>query len=974
MKSSWNKGSEWHRWDPHLHTPGTLFNDQFNNDWDGLLTAIEKAAPAAEALGITDYCVLNGYKEFRKRWESGRAQNVRMIFPNVEFRLSVETEKKKGVNLHLLFSPDDVDHVTKIERALAHLTFNFKGTTYRCVPDDLVSLGRAFDSSLTDQEAALREGAKQFKVIFDHIKKMFDEDAWAAENCLVAVVTHEEDGTGGLRKDAAFEALQEEIQALAQIVFSANPADREFWLGRKPGFDREFIERKYGGLKPCLHGSDAHEVAKVLKPDLNRFCWIRAELSFTGLKQTLVEPDLRVAIGEQAPPGPAASERIQSLSVTGAPWLGTTTAEFNDGLVAIIGPKGSGKTALADMVAYVAGASIEDDSSFLLKAKEYLAKSSAQLTWGDGAKSDAQYLVHAGPATFPTSVRYLSQQFVDRLCSSDNLGYELLVEIEAVVFEAIPKEDRLSATDFSELRGIRLEQIMRSRAAHLETIQQLTTTIAKEDENKAKVPLQEKRLKELEAKITKEEKDLADLLPKEKKDETERLAKVQAAREAKTSALQQLRLRMTRLQELQQEYARLRASWRKDLEKLQDQYKTCGLTPAEWGVLTPRFESDSNQAAVFAAATSRVEDLVRITTKGTATSAAEADLSKWSLKDLQELENTLTQAIGVEKDRARKHAELTRRLAGTKQERDKLEQELGELRGAEARKKKAVGERRQVYASVFETFVDEQAVLDQLYAPLKAQLAAEGSGEKTLEFYVRRRIDIDSWVKRGESLLDLRKAGAFRGHGTLEKAAADQLIPAWRTGGAADVATAMEGFIAAYMQELMTAKLPDVPLQDLGRWLFSTGHVNLEYGIKYDGVDVSRLSPGMRGIVLLILYLAIDQWDTRPLLVDQPEENLDPHSVYEELMKYFRSAKRRRQVILVTHNPNLVVNADADQVIIATAERHDPSSLPSISYLSGGLEDKTIRSEVCRILEGGDRAFRDRERRYSIHRNLRRPA
>ena len=293
------------------------------------------------------------------------------------------------------------------------------------------------------------------------------------------------------------------------------------------------------------------------------------------------------------------------------------------------------------------------------------------------------------------------------------------------------------------------------------------------------------------------------------------------------------------------------------------------------------------------------------------------------------------------------------------------------LRDAETRRKKAVEGRRKVYSSVFETFVEEQSILEELYAPLKAQLAAESGVEKSLEFYVRRRIDTESWVRVGEGLLDLRTAGGFRGHGALAKAAEERLVPAWKTGGAADVASAMDQFIGTHMRDLMAAKLPGVPLQDLGRWLFSTDHVNLEYGIKYDGVDITRLSPGLRGIVLLMLYLAVDQWDTRPLLIDQPEENLDPYSVYEELVKYFRTAKRRRQVILVTHNPNLVVNADADQVIIASSERTDPNYLPRISYSSGGLEDKTTRSEVCRILEGGERAFLERERRYAIPRNPR---
>lgn len=272
---------------------------------------------------------------------------------------------------------------------------------------------------------------------------------------------------------------------------------------------------------------------------------------------------------------------------------------------------------------------------------------------------------------------------------------------------------------------------------------------------------------------------------------------------------------------------------------------------------------------------------------------------------------------------------------------------------------------------MFDTLVQEEEVLSELYAPLKAQLAGEADVERRLELHVRRNVDVDAWVAAGEDLLDLRRSGPFQGHGSLLRVVSVGLAPAWRSGGAEEVATAMEDFINQHMGELMKARRADVSLNELGRWLFSTDHVALEYGLRYEGVDLAHLSPGMRGIVLLILYLAIDRWDTRPLLVDQPEENLDPHSVYEELVRYFRTAKRRRQVIIVTHNPNLVVNADADQVIVASAERKDAKSLPTIRYVSGGLEDRQIRADVCRILEGGERAFLDRERRYAIPRDMR---
>jgi DNA repair exonuclease SbcCD ATPase subunit len=84
-----------------------------------------------------------------------------------------------------------------------------------------------------------------------------------------------------------------------------------------------------------------------------------------------------------------------------------------------------------------------------------------------------------------------------------------------------------------------------------------------------------------------------------------------------------------------------------------------------------------------------------------------------------------------------------------------------------------------------------------------------------------------------------------------------------------------------------------------------------------NGVALENLSPGTKGIVLLILYLGMDIGDSRPLIVDQPDENLDNESIYRLLTSYFKSAKKRRQIVLITHNPNLVVNGDSEQIVVA---------------------------------------------------------
>jgi energy-coupling factor transporter ATP-binding protein EcfA2 len=184
----------------------------------------------------------------------------------------------------------------------------------------------------------------------------------------------------------------------------------------------------------------------------------------------------------------------------------------------------------------------------------------------------------------------------------------------------------------------------------------------------------------------------------------------------------------------------------------------------------------------------------------------------------------------------------------------------------------------------------------------------------------------------------------------------------------------MTAFMARYLRDLL-AHAPFAPTQQaefrawskrFAHWLFGTDHITVRYEISYDGVDIRKLSPGTRGIVLLLLYLALDDSDDRPLIIDQPEENLDPKSVFDELVALFVAAKAKRQVIMVTHNANLVINTDADQIIVASAGPHPAGGLPPITYVSGGLESAEIRKAVCDILEGGEAAFRERARRLRV--------
>jgi len=101
--------------------------------------------------------------------------------------------------------------------------------------------------------------------------------------------------------------------------------------------------------------------------------------------------------------------------------------------------------------------------------------------------------------------------------------------------------------------------------------------------------------------------------------------------------------------------------------------------------------------------------------------------------------------------------------------------------------------------------------------------------------------------------------------------------------------------------------------------------------LRWEGKDLAMLSPGERGTLLLVFYLLIEKGEV-PLIIDQPEGNLDNYTVAKVLVECIKMARNRRQVFIVTHNPNLAVVCDADQVIHA---RMDKANGNEISYDTG---------------------------------------
>src|SRR5216683_2244588 len=262
-------GSLWRRWDLHIHTPGTILNDQFG-EWEEYLREIE-AHPDVKALGLTDYMSITNYSKLKASKANGRICNIDLLIPNIEFRIAPPTDRATAINIHLLISPEDPQHETEILNALGRLDWEYNNRRYSCLPDQLMALGRAFDARIRDDAAALKVGVTQFKVDFTRFRDWHGSEPWLRRNSLVAVAAGD-DGLSGFRRDGAWAAHRDEITRFSQILFSGRPGEREFWLGLGSTEDRATLSR-LGGPKPCVHGSDAHEIAKLFRPDGNRFCW-----------------------------------------------------------------------------------------------------------------------------------------------------------------------------------------------------------------------------------------------------------------------------------------------------------------------------------------------------------------------------------------------------------------------------------------------------------------------------------------------------------------------------------------------------------------------------------------------------------------------------------------------------------------------------------------------------------------------------
>ena len=940
--SNFPKGSEWRRWDLHVHTKGTKKNDLFTSlDFDLFCVDMFKRAIAADihAIGITDYFCLENYKKVKdfvnninlissEKLTDEEKSKIKCIFilPNVELRMLPSTDSGKLINIHCLINPEFVDIIER--NYFPEIKFSAGGQQkYPMTKDGFIRLGQSINPTLNEEEA-YKKGHEQFAVTHSNLHELYDQNAEFKKAVLFVVSNNSNDGNSGLQKhydlfeneNGALDSVRNSIYKLSHAIFSSNPRDIKYFSGKSVD-DEKTVLHKCGSLKACIHGSDAHTEEKLFKPDQDRYCWIKSDLTFDGLKQILYEPEGRVRIQQSKPDEKNGYEVIESIELlSDSRDFNSQKIDLNSNLNTIIGGRSSGKSALLAVIADRCGAYpiIGDKAEEVERNyKKYLDTLSPFVTvhWKDG-KSDAAHPIEYFPQGF------LNTRQAEGLESviSPILGDDETLESYKRAFE---NEQREISSDLTN----QLSELFRLKIEMTETQLKITKLGVKEDIEKALTVVKDKfdKLTQVTS-ITHEEKtafeeNLSKLQNTDKKiklfiDDKNQLEIVKGKELINTFMLQQFDTfsteNKTQLIDVFSQIANeAKQKWQSAVEVL---IKDCtGKIDANKSI----FEEIKSNPTFIATQTkfSQTSELSELQKKIQQENARLAEVEKESNAYKNLIENYNAQKISI------------------KNTWDKYWSSI-----------------RDVAHKLKLTMDSQNLITDDLSIFTKVQLKNEYR-EFLAEAFNQQSSEGTSWVGYQYESHEKHCEHVWQ----LFNRALEGNMP-WK---------------GSYKQN------PEKFINDL----LTENWYELKHDVKYGGDSFEQMSAGKKAFVVLKLILDFSK-RTCPILIDQPEDDLDNRAIYSELVTYIKSKKIDRQIILVTHNANVVVNADSELVIVANQQG---SSSPNTSgkkfeYVAGSLElTKTlntsepltlyrqgIREHVCEILEGGGRAFKLREKKYAL--------
>lgn len=1004
------KGSQWRPWDLHVHTPASLVHRyKGDNVWQAFFDDL-RGLPTGYVLGINDYLFVDGYERVQHEHESGGLPNIAAVFPVVEFRLDNLAGTHghlNRINAHVIFS-NDISPATIMGQFTNGLSTKYVldpatgvNTEWEGLPtlEGLTEFGRRIRASTPDSirhtlaRSDLKLGFNNLVLPFAAIQDQLQLSAFRDRSILAVGKTEWQ----SIQWNSKSIAIKKHIVNSSSLIFTAAPDLATYHKGRE--------QLKKAGLKDHLIDcSDAHTFSSSTDKDRigNNMTWINADPTFEGLLHAITEFDDRVFVGELPSKLEETRSRphdhISEVSIRRKPSQQDTEHKYfdinvpiNPGFVAIVGNKGQGKSALLDSIGLASGSRNEPHFTFLSKQRfrnpRHNSAESYEVTvqWENGENSTCG-LDESVSEDLPERVTYLPQHLIDTICTADP-GEEPVerfnAELGKVLFAHVREADRLGARDLGSLIQMRTNELDRRITLMRGELSAINRRIATEE-----AKLLPERRRELEGQLRLARRQLAD---------HEALRPPDPVKPPAVSESAELREISSTMGSLKETRNRTEVA-RKDVQQCLTQVAALSATLAQ---LSDALETlQRNMVGFVETNRPRAKALGLELDKIV---SLEIDLSTIEAKSIQlkEERSTAEKMLDVEVEGSIPFqiVKLDERIATAKAQLEgpskEYTKQVDRLQAwSETRHSLAVGTADRPGEEILESRIAELDKLPGYVANLRSQRLNKVREihaallqsvsvytdlyRPALNFIQQHRLATLAQLEFGVELQQ-RDLGAvfwdifarnvvssFQGRVPGTKLL-DKLI------GSTDFNTedTVVGFVTKVDEALHfdirgPARKPIDPfrairkghtLEKLYDLIFGLEYLRPVYSLKYSGVPIDRLSPGEKGSLLLMFYLLVDRSVT-PLLLDQPDENLDNQTVKELLVPAIKEARQRRQIIVITHNPNVAVVADADQVIVA---RMDDKTF---SYECGAIESTRINRQVVDILEGTWPAFVNRSDKY----------
>lgn len=941
-------GSEWHKWDLHVHTPYSVLNNQFHlrpentNDFDEYVTKLFSSAveKGVCAIGITDYFSIEGYTRIRKDYLGNPEAMKRLfpdedlrnrvhsiaVFPNVELRATNIISVKRGdarvddfLDYHVIFS-DQIDPEIIERNFLNALTFATGN------PDEKLSLNRNNIIAYGKQMRTLNgDGHEPYTAGLENISISFEDATKALSTCsaflgnyLIAIPADET--LPKINWKGRGYTLRRSITRRANVFFSSSEKTREWASG-----GRGWNEEELGAPRPCIVASDAHDFDHLFEPECGKYCWIKADPTFEGLLQVLCEPDDRVAAQKDRPESLDPHKSIESL-VFGDQLFQEDPIVFSDALTCIIGGRSTGKSMLLRNLAWAIAPEYAKKQERRSGSEEFRPAVGVKVTWRDHVPSEQRKII------------YLPQTFLNRTVDdpesedgTSGLIGDVLMQDEAVLesFQILESERNRIRTQ----TNAHIEDYFRTRR----DLDGLRQTIVENGGHELfesaiqKLEIESSELAE-SASATKEELERYGHL-------TERKAEIEA-----------------KIVELENDSSAIASSTSPTLSEPQLRGINLSLTLAPAAADALRSVMNSLETRLSSLWENEARRLVEDLSAQREKIAEELESIE---NDLCTLKPRVEQSVQLSKIMARLSDE--RRLLLEAREREeglqKLQSELDRLRGV------ILSSRLQYH--------------DAYFAYCKSIADLTGSFSSNLSFSADPTWRFSDFTGSVLNNLNSRRFSQFdrvHGHNLSDLSCGDytdELL--------SDIWLSLESAASDGSGLQLKSGISE---EDFVRSLFSDWY-NVHYIVTSDGDQLAHMSPGKKGLVLLELIIELERGNC-PILIDQPEDDLDNRSIYSELRKFIKDSKRRRQIIVVTHNANIVLGADAEEVIVANQNGAEArNSSRKFEYRSGSIENNvvirsddttsepylnrhSIQDHICRTLEGGREALEQRRKKYGL--------